>query len=77
MLPLAFSASGFQLFLGGLAVLGWLVASLAGAEYLRHESRRGQFYTFWVLTLLAVLGVFLAADFLTAFLFFELMSLLS
>ena len=48
MLPLAFSASGFQLFLGGLAVLGWLVASLAGAEYLRHESRRGQFYTFWV-----------------------------
>jgi formate hydrogenlyase subunit 3/multisubunit Na+/H+ antiporter MnhD subunit len=77
MLSLSFSGAGFQVYLAALTCLGWAVATVAGADYLRHEQRRGCFYTFWVLTFLAVLGVFLSADFLTAFVFFELMSFAS
>ncbi len=77
MLPLSFSLTGFQIFLGAITVLFWLVATLAGWPQLRQTSRRGLFSVFYLGTFLAVLGVFFAADFLTAFVFFEMMSVLS
>ena len=77
MLPLSFSLTEFQLFLAAITVLFWLIATLACWPQLCRTPRRAVFVVFYVGTFLAVLGVFLAADFLTAFLFFELMSMLS
>ena len=77
MLPLSFTVSGFSLFLGALALTGWIVASCCCREYMAHETNRPRFYCFWILTFFAVLGVFFAADFLTAFVFFEIMSFTS
>ncbi|MDD3164464.1 MAG: proton-conducting transporter membrane subunit [Oscillospiraceae bacterium] len=77
MLPFAFELNSFSLFLGILATVGWITGTLTSVDYLRGGHDRGMFYVFWSMTFFAVLGVFFAADFLTAFVFFEIMSFTS
>lgn len=55
--------------------LVWFLATLASLSYMLHEERQTRYYTFLVLTLGGCLGVFLSGDFLSLFLFFELMTL--
>ena len=43
-------------------------------EYMAHYKNKGRYYLFYLITLSGVLGVFLSGDFLTTFIFFELMS---
>ncbi len=57
------------------SALVWFLATLASLSYMQHEERQTRYYTFLVLTLGGCLGVFLSGDFLSLFLFFELMTL--
>ena len=55
----------------------WVQTLLLSPEYFHHHHHVGRYYFFNLLTLGATLGVFLAADLYTAFVFFEIMSFTS
>lgn len=60
-----------------LAAFAWLCACLMAPSYLSHGENQNRYHLFTLLTLGATAGVFLSADLLTLFLFFEIMSLAS
>ncbi|WP_374328171.1 complex I subunit 5 family protein [Paracoccus pantotrophus] len=64
------------LFLGGAATL-WFWAGVYAAFYMRHDGRPAAFALFWNLVLAGNLGVFIAADIVTFYVFFALVSLLA
>ncbi len=57
-----------------LITLVWLLATIFSFAYMDHEHNRRRYYSFLMVTLGATLGVVLAGDFFTLFLFFELMT---
>ena len=60
-----------------IALFMWSVSLLFSKEYFAHYSHKVRYYGFMLLTMFATLGVFLAKDLLTMFIFFEVMSLRS
>ncbi|MGN1084690.1 MAG: complex I subunit 5 family protein, partial [Lachnospiraceae bacterium] len=76
-LAISFSADGFRAFYALLAVFMWLMTGLFSIQYFKGHSNTGRYWFFNVVTLVAVIGVFFAADLLTLFLFFEIMSFTS
>lgn len=68
---------GFRFIYCMIALFMWSVSILFSVEYFAHYSHKARYYGFLILTMLATLGVFLSADFLTMFIFFEIMSLSS
>ncbi len=69
--------SGFRYVYIVLTCLGWFLASVFGMEYFAHYRNRNRYYFFMLITLSATSGVFLSADLVTTFIFFEIMSLSS
>ena len=55
----------------------WSMTLLFSPDYFAHHHNRNRYYFFQLLTLGATMGVFLAADLYTAFVFFEIMSFTS
>lgn len=74
---LYFQIDGFRLIYLGIAVLMWGVAGIFSLEYMAHYRKKGRYYTFFLATFFATVGVFLSADFYTTFIFFEIMSFTS
>jgi hydrogenase-4 component B len=72
---LELSATG-ALFLGGAATL-WFSAGVYAALYMRRDGRPAAFVLFWNLVLAGNLGVFIAADIVSFYVFFALVSLLA
>ena len=68
---------GFRLIYCLIALFMWSVSLLFSKEYFAHYSHKARYYGFLILTMFATLGVFLSADFLTMFIFFEIMSISS
>lgn len=77
VLGIRFQSGGFHTLMAMLTATGWMAAGVFCREYMVHVHKRNRFYFFWMLTLGATMGVFLSADFFTAFLFFEVMSFTS
>ncbi len=74
---LSFALDGFRSLYGLIAAFMWFMSTLFSKEYFSHYRNRNRYYLFLLLTLGAVEGVFLSADFYTTFIFFELMSFTS
>jgi len=55
----------------------WLLTMIFSREYFHHYRNRNRYHFFTLLTLAFTVGVFLAADLFTTFVFFEMMSLTS
>ena len=72
-----FETDGFRGVYAGVAGLMWMMTSLFSAEYLHHYRNRNRYWFFTLMTFGATVGVFLAADLMTAFIFFEIMSFTS
>lgn len=60
-----------------IALFMWSVSLLFSKEYFAHYSHKARYYGFMLLTMFATLGVFMAKDLFTMFIFFEVMSLSS
>ncbi len=73
----AFHVDAVGLLVAFATSLIWALASLYAVSYMSHEHAQTRFYSFLLMTLAANLGVLLAGDFFTLFLFFELMALCS
>ena len=59
----------------GVAAMLWIVAGAYASTYLRGDPNAGRFAEWWLLTLAGNLGVFLAADLVTFYLTFSVVSL--
>lgn len=75
--PLTFSLSKFQLLYAVIASFMWICALLFSVDYMKYSEKKLRYYTFMLLTYAATIGIFLSADLMTTFLFFEIMSFTS
>ena len=73
-LGLSFNLSAFNLIYGFLSVFLWMMTITFSKQYMEHYQNKGRYYLFYLITLSGVMGVFLSNDFMTTFIFFELMS---
>ena len=72
-----FEMDGFRRVYTLVFALMWAMTLLFSPDYFAHHHRRNRYYFFQLLTLGAAMGVFLAGDLFTAFVFFEIMSFTS
>jgi formate hydrogenlyase subunit 3/multisubunit Na+/H+ antiporter MnhD subunit len=63
-----------RILLGVIALL-WIAAGVYASTYLRDKSESGRFASWWLLTLIGNLGVFITADIVSFYLAFALVSL--
>ena len=61
----------------GVAAGGFLLSGIYALRYMGHSERRGSFYSFFLLSLGALMGMDLSANLITMYLFFEMITLLS
>lgn len=76
-LGLRFEAGGLHTMLAVLSAFLWLMTALPSKEYFADREGVNRYYCSWLVTLGALMGVFLAADLFTLFVFFEIMSFAS
>lgn len=74
---LSFTCGSLRSVLAACACVMWLCTALVSPEYFRGAERTQRYYMFYLWTLGALMGVFLAGDLLTLFVFFEIMSFTS
>lgn len=74
---MTFNADALSVIFIVLSAFLWLVVSIYSPKYMEHEGKAFSFQLCTMLTLFAVLGIFLAGDMLTMLLFFEVMTISS
>ena len=77
MLGFSFSFGGFHAVYGIVSAFMWTASALLSHQYIKGHHNKGRYNFFLLLTLGATIGVFLSADLLTTFVFFEIMSFTS
>jgi multicomponent Na+:H+ antiporter subunit D len=76
-LQLALRSDGIARFFMLLALVLWAPVAVFAFPYLRHAGREGQFLGFYVMTLGILMGLAMAENFVTLYMFFEMMSLIT
>ena len=76
-LGLTFSAGSLGKLLAVVAALLWVGTGAVSPPYFASAEGCNRYYFFWLLTQGALMGVFLAGDLFTLFVFFEMMSFTS
>ncbi len=74
---LKMKADGFRVLYACIACAMWLVTSIFGRDYLKHDHAPGRYALFTLITQGATVGLFLSDSLFTAFCFFEVMSMAS
>ena len=64
-------------FFAGLIAFMWLLSGIFSLEYMKHEENHARYYSFFLLTEGSVLGVAFAGNYVTLYLCFEWMTLLT
>lgn len=77
MLSMNFQQGGFQSVYAVVTAFMWFCAALISPQYFKGHYNVGRYYFFFLVTLGATMGVFLSADLITTFIFFEIMSFAS
>ncbi len=77
LLSMNFQQSGFQSVYAVVTAFMWFCAALLSPQYFKGHHNMGRYYFFFLVTLGATMGVFLSADLITTFIFFEIMSFAS
>lgn len=67
----------FRAIYGVITSLMWMMTTLLSPEYFAHYRNRNRYYLFMLFTMTGTIGVFLSADLITTFMFFEMMSFTS
>lgn len=77
-LGLRFTAGSLRSLLAVITAFMWMMTALGSPEYFaKNEETSNRYYLFYLITLGAIMGVFLASDLYTLFIFFEIMSFAS
>ena len=76
-LPVVLASDGLSRLFAVLVSGMWLVSGAFSFGYMAHEGAQRRYYTFYLLTEFALLGLCFAGTLVTMYLFFEMMTLLS
>lgn len=76
-LGLSLKLDGFRFVYAVVIAFMWTATTIFSREYLAHYRNRNRYHLFVLMTLGAIMGVFLSANLYTTFIFFEIMSLTS
>jgi len=60
-----------------LASFLWLLVTFYSFEYIKHEGKDVRFFSFFLMTLGVIMGICMAGNFFTLYLFYELMTLIT
>ena len=76
-MELYFRTDAVTRFFAGLTAFMWLLSGVFSQEYMKHEENHSRYYSFFLMTEGAVLGVAFAGNYVTLYLCFEWMTLLT
>lgn len=76
-LVILLKTDGLSRVFAGLTSVIWLLVGVYAFEYIRHEANEERFFLFYLLTLGSLMGLSFAGNYMTLYLFFELMTLAS
>lgn len=76
-LTIAFRMDGLSMVFAGLVSALWPLATLYAFEYMKHEENERTFFFFYTATYGVTLGISLAANLLTMYFFYELLTLVT
>ncbi len=74
---ITFVVDSFGMLFALFTAFVWFAATLYAVDYMKHEHRRNRFYTTSLVVLSAMLGVVIAGDLITLYLFFEALGLVA
>lgn len=74
-LTLSFRLDGMGMVFAVLVSVLWPLTTLYAFSYMRHEGRERKFFSFFLMSFGVVLGIAFAEDFLTLYIFYELLTL--
>ena len=74
-ITLAFRADGLASIFGAMVSILWVLASFYALEYMKHEGMETRFFGFFLMSFGVTLGVAFAANLVTMYLFYELLTL--
>lgn len=60
-----------------LILFMWSIVGIYALRYKDHQTNNKRFFTFYILTLIMIVGLSLAANYITMYLFYEMMTLFS
>lgn len=76
-LNIAFKIDGMSMVFAGLVAALWPLATLYSFEYMKHEGHEKYFFLFYTVTYGVTLGIAMAANLLTLYFFYELLTLVT
>lgn len=76
-MSLSFKLDGLGMVFAGMVAFLWPLAILYSFEYMKHEGHEKVFFMFYTITYGITLGVALAGDMVTMYIFFEMLSLVT
>ena len=76
-LPIMFKVDSMTLLFNSIVVIMWFLAGVFSFEYMKHEDNNESFYMFYMLTEGVLVGLGMAGNFMTMYLFYEFMTFLS
>ena len=76
-MALSFKLDGLGMVFAGMVAFLWPIAILYSFEYMKHEGHERVFFMFYTITYGITLGVALAGDMVTMYIFFEMLSLVT
>ena len=74
---ISFAVDAVTRFFAGLIAFMWLMSGIFSFEYMKHEKNHNRYYCFYLLGEGAMLGVAFAANYVTMYLCFEWMTLMT
>ena len=74
-ITLAFRADGLACIFAAMVSILWVLASFYALEYMKHEGAETRFFAFFLMSFGVTLGVAFAANLVTMYLFYELLTL--
>ena len=76
-LSLTLHADGLSKVFGTMVSLLWIITTIYAFEYMTHEGHEDRFFAFFTMTFGVVVGIAFAANFLTMYLFYEFLTLVT
>jgi len=76
-LSLALHIDGLSKVFGTMVSLLWILTTIYAFEYMTHEGHEDRFFAFFTMTFGVVVGIAFAANFLTMYLFYEFLTLVT
>ena len=76
-LSLALHVDGLSKVFGTMVSLLWIITTIYAFEYMTHEGHEDRFFAFFTMTFGVVVGIAFAANYLTMYLFYEFLTLVT